>query len=119
MCRDGHHSFVRPSPCVPSDHRPPHLLNSKDAATAAGMAERMENFGPDADGLFDDGCEEQYELACVAHKHALRRLREAFPEVPACPIAHASQHPTRPCPCGRGALAMWPWVVQTWTFTPA
>ena len=23
------------------------------------------------------------------------------------------QHHTRPCPCGLGALAMWPWVVQT------
>jgi hypothetical protein len=33
-------------------------------------------------------------------------------------LAHASQHHTRPCPCGRGALAKWPWVVQTarWGF---
>ena len=92
-------------PCVPSDHRPAHLFNSRDAAEAAGMASRVEQFEPRSD---DDECdtnEEQYEIAVIKHKHALRRLREAFPGVD-------EQHHTRPCPCGRGALAVWPWVVQ-------
>ena len=63
-------------PCVPSDHRPASLFNSREAAEAAGAAHRVEQFAPrpdDGDGDFD---EEQYELACVKHKHALRRLRE-------------------------------------------
>ena len=92
-------------PCVPSDHRPAHLFNSRDAAEAAGMASRVEQFEPRSD---DDECdtnEEQYELAVIKHKHALQRLREAFPGID-------EQHHTRLCPCGRGALAMWPWVVQ-------
>ena len=73
------------------------------------MASRVEMFAPHPveDGEDDYFDEENYELACVKHKHALRRLREAFPE--AC----GEEHHTRPCPCGRGALAMWPWVVQT------
>ena len=100
-------------PCVPSDHRPQHLFTSRDAAKAAGMASRMERFAPDEDGEFDGNDEEYYELARVEHRFALRRLREEFPEVAACPMVHASQHHTRPCPCGRGVLAMWPWVVQT------
>ena len=29
------------------------------------------------------------------------------------PRAVDETHHTRPCPCGRGALTMWPWVVQT------
>ena len=33
-------------PCVPSDHRPAHLFNSRDAAEAAGMASRVEQFEP-------------------------------------------------------------------------
>ena len=94
-------------PCVPSDHRPEHLFNSREAAEAAGAASRVERFAPPAIGWDDD-----YELACVENKLALRRLRESFPEVDPCPMAHASQHHTRPCPCGRGALAKWPWVVQ-------
>ena len=95
-------------PCVPSDHRPAHLFNSREAAEAAGMAARVEMFEPPAEG--DDEYyygEEQYEVACVKHKHAMRRLREAFPEV------SGEESHRRPCPCGRGALAMWPWVVQT------
>ena len=78
------------------------------------MASRIERFSP-VDGEFDDGNEEEcYELARVEHRFALRRLQESFPDLEAGPLlAHASQHRTRPCPCGRGALAVWPWVVQT------
>eukprot|EP00966_Prymnesium_polylepis_P001927 43797-Prymnesium_polylepis.1 len=45
----------------------------------------------------------------------LRRLQDNFPDyaVRALAMAHASQHHTRPCPCGHGCLARWPWVVQT------
>ena len=93
-------------PCVPSDHRPAHLFNSREAAEAAGAASRVERFAPYAELADEDFYEEEYELACVKHKHALRRLRQAFPEV-------TEEHHTRPCPCGRGALAVWPWVVQT------
>ena len=57
---------------------------------------------------FDDDFwnEERYDLACVKHAHALRRLRRAFPEV-------SEERQTRPCPCGRGELATWPWVALT------
>jgi len=61
-------------------------------------------------GCFD---EEWYDSWCLKHKHAVRHLREALPEVDPCPIAHASQHETRPCPdavtiVGRGATSWAP-----------
>ena len=96
-------------PCVPSDHRPANLFNSREAAEASGAAGYAERVGPrpDEDGVDEYFCEETYEVACVKHKHALCRLRAAFPEV------DGEDHLTRPCPCGRGSLAVWPWVVQT------
>ena len=58
--------------------------------------------------------EEHYELAYPKLKWALLKLYYAFPDLDPCPmLAHASQHHTWPCPCGRGALAKWPWVVHT------
>ena len=60
--------------------------------------------------------EEKDEQARLTYKFALRRLKEAFPELEVEPchrLAHASEHPTRPCPCGAGVLPKWPWVVQT------
>ena len=95
-------------PCVPSDHRPVHLFNSREAAEAAGMASRVERFTrrPDEDGEDDEFVEELYELACVKHKDAMRRLHASFPEV-------VDDHGTRPCPCGHGILGKWPWMVQT------
>ena len=95
-------------PCVPSDHRPAHLFASREAAEAAGAADMVERLAPrpdDGEGDFD---EERYELACVKHKHAMRRLCESFTEIRSDERGH-----TRPCACGRGALAVWPWVVQT------
>ena len=91
-------------PCVPSDHRPARLFNSLEAAEAAGAASQVTV----AERRLDDcgGEEERYDVACVKHKHALRRLRASFPEID-------ETHHMRPCPCGRGSLAMWPWVVQT------
>lgn len=103
----------RKPPCVPSDERPAHLFNTRDAAVAASAASMVEAFEPPPyeDEYYID--EERYALWCVKHEHAVRRLREAFPEVDPCPMARASRHDTRPCPCGRGVLARWPWVVQT------
>ena len=62
----------------------------------------------DADGDYEEYYdEENYEIACVKHKHAMRRLMDAFPEL------SSDECHRRPCPCGRGALAMWPWVQKT------
>ena len=96
----------REPPCVPSDQRPPHLLRSREAAEAASAASQVEESA--FDERFDDDFwnEERYDLACVKHAHALRRLRRAFPEF-------SEERQTRPCPCGRGELAMWPWVAHT------
>ena len=115
---DDEERFWNPAmpPCVPSDHRPARLFNSREAAEAAGAAARVENLAPpppddeeygedDYNPMWDFD-EDQYEVACLKHKQKLRRLREAFPEA-------GEEHHTRPCPCGRGALAVWPWVVQT------
>jgi hypothetical protein len=95
-------------PCVPSDHRPANLFNSREAAEAAAAAARVEQFSPYPDEDGEDDCfdEDEYELACLKHKQALRRLCRTFPELT------EEQH-TRPCPCGHGALAVWPWAVQT------
>ena len=103
-------------PCVPSDHRPANLFNSREAAEAAGAAARVEllapplpdeeEYGEDDYNPMWDFDEDEYEVACLKHKQKVRRLREAFPEA-------GTEHHTRPCPCGRGALAVWPWVVQT------
>lgn len=93
-------------PCVPSDHRPVHLFNSREAAEAIGAASRVEQFSP-WEG-FDESCydEEAHEIACIKHKHAMCRLVNSFPEIA------SQEHLRRPCPCGHGALAVWPWVVQ-------
>ena len=98
---------------MPSDDRPEHLFNTRAAAEAASAASQVEAWAPPPfeDEYYND--EERYALACVKHEHAVRRLREAFPEVDPCPLAGTSRHNTRACPCGRGVLARWPWVVQT------
>ena len=107
----------RMPPCVPSDHQPANLFNSREAAEAAGAAARVELLAPpppdeeeygeeDYNPMWDFD-EDAYEVACLKHKQKLRRLRESFP------AEAAEEHHTRQCPCGRGALAMWPWVVQT------
>ena len=60
-------------PCVPSDHRPERLFNSREAAEAAGLTSREERFAPPAIGW--DGA---YKVECVEHKLALCRLRVSF-----------------------------------------
>ena len=63
--------------------------------------------------------EEQYDTAHVQLRRALRRLREAFPDLEPCPmLAHASQHHTRPdvhavaepSQSGRGWCTQLSWV---------
>ena len=91
---------------------------TKLCAEAVCAAARIEGFMPieydepdPAQQAFD---EEQYEITYPKLKWGLRKLEWAFPELDVGPmLAHASQHHTRPCPCGRGVLAKWPWVVQT------
>ena len=104
-------------PCVPSDFRPPHLFGLRVTAEAVGAARHVEEcmLPPDVDPIEDDyGYDEDSdELARLNYKIAMKRLLLTFPELDPCPmLAHASQYDTRPCPCGRGALARWPWVVQ-------
>ena len=116
-CADDEERYWDPkkAPCVPSDCRPQHLFNSRVAAEAVFAALCVEWAHPSPDGFdSDDPDEERYENACVKHKFAVRRLLQEFPEVAPCPLsANASECDTRPCPCGRGVLAKWPWVVQT------
>ena len=57
-------------------------------------------------------------LAKVQYKYALAKLAAAFPllEIPVAKLyagLPAQQQRTRPCPCGAGRLARWPWVLQT------
>ena len=49
----------------------------------------------------------------MRYKHALRRLKAAFPsELNDCSAEGTCEH-RRLCPCGRGQRGAWPWVVQT------
>ena len=113
---DANYWDPRKPPCVPSDHRPAHLISSKLAAEAVCAARRIELFMP-CEGKDPYDAEhdvEYYECTYPKLKWGLHKLHQEFPDVDACPmLAHASQHHTRPCPCGRGVLAKWPWVVHT------
>eukprot|EP00966_Prymnesium_polylepis_P218129 5048546-Prymnesium_polylepis.1 len=52
---------------------------------------------PRPDDEYDIFNEEVYEVALLRHKHVLRRLRAAFPEM-------NEDHHTASCFCGHGAL---------------
>ena len=95
------------------------MFPSEEAWNAIDAAEFVE----DAERLFtdakilgyevDDEDEEKRELAMVRYKHALRRLKKAFPHVlNDCSDEGECEH-RRPCPCGRGWRGAWPWVLQT------
>ena len=95
------------------------MFPSEEAWNAIDAAEFVE----DAERLFtdakilgyevDDEAEEKRELAMVRYKHALRRLKKAFPHVlNDCSDEGECEH-RRPCPCGRGWRGAWPWVLQT------
>ena len=106
-------------PCVISDQRPPQVFGSKEAALAAAAARELERLLPE-DFVGDEGAynEEDEDLARARYKHALRKLAKAFPELEVlvpelCAGLQANQQCTRPCPCGAGLLAKWPWVLQT------
>ena len=117
-------------PCIPSDERPEKLFGSEvvaKATAAASVLERNWPQEPDPRIPPEDRTiiepweeverEENEEMARVQYKFALRRLAEAFPELelPAklYEWLRASEVPTRPCPCGAGQLAQWPWMLQT------
>ena len=109
-------------PCIPSDERPENIFGSSVAARAVAAAEALENVllqgDPEAsDYEEDEGQEEREEVAKVKYKHALRRLAEVFPELHIPDGLHAGlgagEQESRPCPCGTGLLARWPWVLQT------
>ena len=108
-------------PCIPSDERPDKVFGSEQASKATEACAWLERTllrqTEDSDEEEDEGREEREEVARVGYKHALRKLAEAFPEleIPAGLYAglHASEQVTRPCPCGAGRLARWPWVLQT------
>ena len=108
-------------PCVISDHRPPKVFGSEEAALAVAAVRTLEERLPESrtfdgdEGLYN---EEEEDVARVRYRHALQRLAKAFPEleVPVpelCAGLQADQQCTRPCPCGAGHLAKWPWVLQT------
>ena len=106
-------------PCVISDQRPPQVFGSKEAALAAAAARELERLLPE-NFVGDEGAynEEDEDLARARYKHALRKLAKAFPELEVlvpelCAGLQANQQCTRPCPCGAGLLAKWPWVLQT------
>ena len=112
-------------PCIPSDERPANIFGSEEAARAAAAASYMEQQLPD-EHINEEGeveedeyhNEEAEEMARVRYKHALRRLASAFPELDVdvarlCAGLPATEQNTRPCPCGAGVLARWPWVVHS------
>ena len=103
-------------PCVISDQRPPQVFGSKEAALAAAAARELERLLPE-NFVGDEGAynEEDEDLARARYKHALRKLAKAFPELEVlvpelCAGLQANQQCTRPCPCGAGLLAKWPWA---------
>ena len=107
----------RAAPCVPSDYRPARTFRSFAAANATAKAARVEMFmqPPDYDPeSLDHYDQENDEVSRVQYKWAMSKLQDQGLCPDPCPMfAHASQHQTRPCPCGRGALGKWPWVIHS------
>jgi len=110
-------------PSIPSDERPAKVFGSVIAAEAVAAVWDLEcvlpNQNPE-DSDYEDyigNQEEKEEVARIKYKHTLRRLAAEFPELMIPPELHAgldaSEQETRPCPCGAGRLARWPWVLQT------
>ena len=57
-------------------------------------------------------------MKMLKYRQALKRLGAAFPELELCVQeqlegVRAAEHSSRPCPCGHGRLAQWPWALQT------
>ena len=113
---------------TPVDHRQLSLekmfgsqeaMNAIDAADDCERAERdyleaewgyEDEFGEPLDKVV---IEEELELARLRYKHALRRLKAAFPStLNDCSPEGKCEH-RRPCPCGQGQRGAWPWVIQT------
>ena len=101
------------------------MLGSQVAMTAIDAADDCERAERDlleaewghcdefGEPLDKETIEEELELAHLRYKHALRRLKAAFPDVlNDCSPEGVCQH-RRPCPCGQGQRGAWPWVIQT------
>ena len=113
----------RRAPKPKPDHRRHALmsmLGSDEAMEAILAAEKVESAEQDLAEFDEEGrnpvweeSSEELEHALVSYKHALTRLKAAFPDV----LNDCSDIGTceirRPCPCGRGLRGAWPWVVQT------
>ena len=56
--------------------------------------------------------EEEKEVLAVRYKHTLRQLKAAFPTENCDWDEDGACKRDRRCPCGRGRLAGWPWVLQ-------
>ena len=115
-----HHFDPSLPPCVPSDDRPAQLFGSVVAAEAVGAASRLENCVHLVESQGEVYLRE-LEVAKMEYKEALGLLDKCFPglgvasHLPAERLheglsAHAQD--TRPCPCGAGRLARWPWVLH-------
>jgi hypothetical protein len=81
----------------------------------AGRRQLEANGYEDAWDSFD---EDELEMTRLRYRQALRRLAQAFPELELrvselVDGVRAAEHNSRPCPCGHGRLAQWPWVLQT------
>ena len=105
------------------------LFGSEEAAVACARAFQLECEISDipqrraweAEGVenaWEDYDEDEVELRKLRYAQALRRLGRAFPELELqvseqVEGVQASEHNSRPCPCGHGRLAQWPWLLQT------
>ena len=93
------------------------LRSSREAEEATSRAWELERFFLyDDDPDYNDS-EEEKEVAIVRYRHALSRLKAAFPSL--CPgwsgeVQRADEQNSVPCvaACG-GRLGAWPWTVQT------
>ena len=93
------------------------LKSSREADEAITRAQDLEHYYLDDDDVEYRDSEEEKEIAIVRYKHALTRLKAAYPSL--CPGWHgelqrACEQNSMPCAaaCG-GKLGVWPWTVQT------
>lgn len=107
---------TRKPPVVPSDERPEHLFTSRVVAKAVAAADWLERKLPGPDGHEYDCEEESEQEARKKYAYAIRVLQETYPELQPGPadvaLLNVSRQESRPCACGHGHLARWPWVVQ-------
>ena len=97
------------------------MFGSQEACDAIDAAECVEcnerelfyDFDCDDNPIDHDRTREDIELALAQYRHALSRLKAAFPEVLNDCSADGTCEHRRRCPCGGGMRGAWPWVIQT------